>query len=234
MIGALGYRSAERVHYLTLFVTTYVIDEPSSAQTATAATMTTSLNGSTFDVQRAIATSRAPKARVLTQQDIDAGTYTIFDVVLPLPGFATKYPEGRLGDRYREIIRADGLDPDDMFRKQKEYSLVSGDNHSHRPRPLAHPNRYADPSARVRQGGSYRKIFHLATQVKHRLLVYSSPNDDIQQSDEDVLLGRAPPKVVEYDRATMGWPVSDGRSLALQVEMTLGSSTCESFNPPYE
>lgn len=82
------------------------------------------MNGGTFDVHRAIATSRAPKARVLTQADIDAGTYTIFDVVLPLPGFATLYPEGHLGDRYKEIMRADGIDPDDMFRKQKEYSLV--------------------------------------------------------------------------------------------------------------
>lgn len=80
---------------------------------------------SALNLDRALATSRAPKARVLTQEDIDAGTHTIFDVVLPMPGYATVYPEGQLGERYKAIMRADGIDPDNMFRKQKEYSLVS-------------------------------------------------------------------------------------------------------------
>lgn len=73
---------------------------------------------------RAQQISRIAKARPLIQADLNAKTYTIFDVVLPLPGYAVTYPEGSLGERYREIMRNDKIDPDDLFRKQKEYSLV--------------------------------------------------------------------------------------------------------------
>lgn len=63
--------------------------------------------------------SRAPKARALTEQDIASKKYSIFDVVLPLPGYSIIYPEGALGDRYKEIMKEDGLDWTNLFRKQK-------------------------------------------------------------------------------------------------------------------
>lgn len=72
-----------------------------------------------------IATSSVPKVHALTAQDIESGKYTIQDVVLPMPGFAVQYPAGQLGEVYRRVIREDGINPDDMWRKQKEYSLVS-------------------------------------------------------------------------------------------------------------
>jgi tRNA pseudouridine13 synthase len=72
-----------------------------------------------------IATSSVPKVHALTAQDIKSGKYTIQDVVLPMPGFAVQYPAGQLGEVYRRVIREDGINPDDMWRKQKEYSLVS-------------------------------------------------------------------------------------------------------------
>lgn len=89
------------------------------------ATPSTALSGSgPLSSARAQQISRIAKARPLAQADLDAKTYTIFDVVLPLPGYAVTYPEGSLGERYREIMRSDKIDPDDLFRKQKEYSLV--------------------------------------------------------------------------------------------------------------
>lgn len=69
-------------------------------------------------------TTRIPPARLLTQQDIDAKTYSIFDIILPMPGFSIIYPAGQLGETYRDIIKGDKLDSDNLFRKQKEYSLV--------------------------------------------------------------------------------------------------------------
>lgn len=71
-----------------------------------------------------IATSKVPKVRALTAADIAANKHTIYDVVLPMPGFAVQYPAGELGEVYRRVIREDGIDPDNMWRKQKEYSLV--------------------------------------------------------------------------------------------------------------
>lgn len=71
-----------------------------------------------------IATSSVAKVHALTAEDIASGKYTIHDVVMPMPGFAVTYPAGELGEVYRRVIREDGIDPDNMWRKQKEYSLV--------------------------------------------------------------------------------------------------------------
>ena len=38
---------------------------------------------------------------------------------MPLPGTDVAYPGGTLGERYREFLCMDGLDPDDFVRKQK-------------------------------------------------------------------------------------------------------------------
>ena len=59
----------------------------------------------------------APKVKVLTEADLDK--YSIFDVIMPLPGKDVDFPGGSLGERYREFLRRDGLDPDNFVRKQK-------------------------------------------------------------------------------------------------------------------
>ena len=58
-----------------------------------------------------------PRVKVLTEADLYK--YTIFDVVMPLPGKDVSFPEGTLGERYKEFLRADGLDPQNWVRKQK-------------------------------------------------------------------------------------------------------------------
>ena len=55
--------------------------------------------------------------KTLTEEDIDK--YSIFDVIMPLPGIDVAYPGGSLGERYREFLRLDGLDPENFHRKQK-------------------------------------------------------------------------------------------------------------------
>ena len=59
----------------------------------------------------------APVVKTLTEEDADQ--YSIFDVIMPLPGRDVDYPGGQLGERYREFLRLDGLDPDNFIRKQK-------------------------------------------------------------------------------------------------------------------
>ena len=55
--------------------------------------------------------------KALTEEDLDK--HTIFDVVMPLPGKDVAYPGGVLGERYREFVRMDGLDPDNLSSKHK-------------------------------------------------------------------------------------------------------------------
>ena len=59
----------------------------------------------------------APKVKTLTEDDLD--NYTIFDVIVPLPGKDVAFPGGKLGEKYREFLKLDGLDPDSFDRKQK-------------------------------------------------------------------------------------------------------------------
>lgn len=59
----------------------------------------------------------APRIKTLTEEDL--GKYTIFDVIMPLPGTDVAYPGGALGERYRDFLRMDGLDPENFVRKQK-------------------------------------------------------------------------------------------------------------------
>ncbi|KAI0959504.1 hypothetical protein AcW1_004311 [Taiwanofungus camphoratus] len=124
-----------------------------------------------------------PKVKTLTAEDVDK--YGIFDVIMPLPGKDVAFPGGALGERYKEFLRVDGLDPDNFVRKQKEYSL----------------------------GGSYRKIMHLPKELSWSVLRYTDPDVALAQADEDKLLGFDPPVIVE-----------DGRFMALQVQLTLGTA----------
>lgn len=56
--------------------------------------------------------------KVLTDTD-DLAAYTIQDVVLPQPGFDVVYPANALGDKYKEIMGRDGLDPTKMRNNVK-------------------------------------------------------------------------------------------------------------------
>ena len=64
------------------------------------------------------------RARPLTALEASSNTYTIFDIVLPLPGFDILYPSNPSGEEfYKTTMAKDGLDPHDMRRPQKDFSL---------------------------------------------------------------------------------------------------------------
>jgi len=64
------------------------------------------------------------QAHALTQEDIASSRYSIFDIVLPTPGFDVIYPQNDIGDYYVTFMKDHGgLSPYDMRRKKKEFSL---------------------------------------------------------------------------------------------------------------
>ncbi|CAK7263985.1 multisubstrate pseudouridine synthase 7 [Sporothrix epigloea] len=66
------------------------------------------------------------EARALNAEEAASGRYTIFDIVLPVPGFDVLYPENDIGTFYSEFMgdpRNGGLSPHNMRRPQKEFSL---------------------------------------------------------------------------------------------------------------
>ena len=66
------------------------------------------------------------RARPLTAVEVESGRYSIFDIVLPTPGYDVDYPDNDIGDFYKEFMgssRGGGIDPGNMRRKQKDFSL---------------------------------------------------------------------------------------------------------------
>ena len=69
------------------------------------------------------------RARALTQEEADSGRYTVFDIVLPQPGFDVVYPPNKVGEYYKSFMaseRGGGLDPHNMRRSWKDISLSGG------------------------------------------------------------------------------------------------------------
>ncbi|KAF9734584.1 hypothetical protein PMIN06_001280 [Paraphaeosphaeria minitans] len=69
------------------------------------------------------------RARALTAEEAASGQYTIFDIVLPQPGFDVEYPKNEIGKFYEEFMgseRGGGLNPHKMRRPWREVSLSGG------------------------------------------------------------------------------------------------------------
>lgn len=68
---------------------------------------------------------RFERARPLTAEEAASGKYTVYDIVLPLPGFDVLYPSYMV-KFYEETMSKDeygNLDPHDMRRKHRDFSL---------------------------------------------------------------------------------------------------------------
>ncbi|OIW33300.1 pseudouridine synthase [Coniochaeta ligniaria NRRL 30616] len=72
------------------------------------------------------------QVQVLSAEDIASGKHTIFDVVLPQPGYDITYPENDIGEYYKTFMHSEKgghLDPYDMRRPQREFSMSGGYRH---------------------------------------------------------------------------------------------------------
>lgn len=80
----------------------------------------------TEDNQAVDPEDRFIRARALTKDEAESGKYTVFDVVLPTPGYDILYPANELAKFYEDFMgseRGGGLNPYDMRRKWKDASL---------------------------------------------------------------------------------------------------------------
>ena len=66
------------------------------------------------------------RARALTADEAESGSYSIFDIVLPSPGYDIIYPSNGIEKFYEEFMaseRGGGLNPHEMRRQWKDVSL---------------------------------------------------------------------------------------------------------------
>ena len=66
------------------------------------------------------------RARPLSAEEAASGKFTVFDIVLPTPGYDVEYPANSVGEFYKTFMASDrggNMDPHNMRRAQKDFSL---------------------------------------------------------------------------------------------------------------
>lgn len=112
------------------------------------------------DFEEDVATNTFIRARALTKDDIESGKFSIYDVVLPTPGFDIKYPTNpELEKVYVEVMAKDNLDPHNMGRKVREFSLA----------------------------GSYRNIITKPEKLSYDIVKYTDPSQPLVRTDLELL-----------------------------------------------
>ncbi|KAL2813734.1 pseudouridine synthase [Aspergillus granulosus] len=136
------------------------------------------------------------RARALTADEATSGKYTIFDIVLPLPGFDVIYPaDTKMTDFYKTFMgsaRGGGLDPFNMRRKWKDASL----------------------------SGSYRKILsRMGPDLSVDVKLYSRDDEQFVQTDLEALSSKPKDEVKEESGTA-----DAADKIALILKFQLGSS----------
>ncbi|KAI3227947.1 hypothetical protein DTO012A7_6530 [Penicillium roqueforti] len=135
------------------------------------------------------------RARALSAEEAASGKYTIFDLVLPQPGYDIIYPENEMKEFYRRFMESEqggGLDPSNMRRKWKDISL----------------------------SGGYRKIFSrmLGANYSFDIKLYSKDDEQFVKTD----LQNLQPANENTDTAMADETAAD--KLAVVLKFQLGSS----------
>ncbi|KAI1414695.1 pseudouridine synthase [Hypoxylon sp. FL1857] len=121
--------------------------------------------------------ARGLKAHALTEEEASSGKYSIFDVVLPSPGWDVIYPGNELAQFYTEFMAKEengGLDPHNMLRRQKDFSLP----------------------------GSYRKFMgKFISPASASVQTYSNDTEQLVPTDLDLIRSRKAKEAAEHAAA---------------------------------
>ncbi|KAK5074109.1 multisubstrate pseudouridine synthase 7 [Lithohypha guttulata] len=103
------------------------------------------------------------RARALTEEEANSGKYSIFDVVLPQPGYDILYPDNNIGKYYETYMQSEEggrINPHNMRRRHREFSL----------------------------SGSYRKILaRIGQDFEANVHTYDKDDEQFVKTDLDIL-----------------------------------------------
>lgn len=102
------------------------------------------------------------KVKALTEEEINSGVYSIFDVVLPLPGHDITYPNNEMDKWYEEALAKYDLSSEKLKHNVKTFSMA----------------------------GAYRKLLLKPTEMSWEFRSYDSPEETLILSDFEVLKGK--------------------------------------------
>ncbi|KAI8323175.1 tRNA pseudouridine synthase D [Martensiomyces pterosporus] len=101
----------------------------------------------------------------------NADQFSIYDVVLPLPGWAVKYPEHQVKSVYKDLMEEDGLSPFSLDKHPvKEYKLA----------------------------GAYRHMVIKPRDFAYEWMRYNNDKLPLARSDSDAIEGKHVPESIEF------------------------------------
>ncbi|KAI0603473.1 pseudouridine synthase [Biscogniauxia sp. FL1348] len=148
-------------------------------------------NESSRDTSHLLEDDEAPEdpsglqVHALTEEEANSGKYTIYDVVLPSPGWDVMYPPNEIGQFYSEFMAKEEngcLDPQNMRRRQRDFSLP----------------------------GTYRKLMgKIIGTPTASIQVYSDDIEQLVPTDLDIIRSRRSKETQESEpnqqKAREGW-----------------------------
>ncbi|SMN20209.1 similar to Saccharomyces cerevisiae YOR243C PUS7 Pseudouridine synthase [Maudiozyma saulgeensis] len=152
------------------------------------------------DFDEDLNTQEFVRAKPLSQEDIDAGNYSMSDIVLPMPGFDIIYPsDSTLKQVYIDIMKKDNMDPFKMRRKVRDFSVA----------------------------GSYRNVIQKPNELEYKIVHYNESTQQLLNTDLEMLnnkIGKENGQKYMKTKLERFMPDNGGEKTAVLVKMQLGTS----------
>ncbi|KAG2486127.1 hypothetical protein HYH03_015221 [Edaphochlamys debaryana] len=133
------------------------------------------------------ASSRLSAVVLVTEEDERSGRYSVFDVVLPLPGTQVHYPQHETGAEMRRLALEAGVDLEAACAAASASGAAGGGRGGGGGgRGAAHELSFASLT------GDYRRLLHKPGNFSAQLKRYLDPNDDSLAPTDLELLNRQP------------------------------------------
>lgn len=117
-----------------------------------------------------VRTDKYQRARPVTEEEAASGKFSIYDIVLPTPGFDINYPGiPDIEAGYTDLMAKDGLDPKDMVRKVKEFSFA----------------------------GSYRQLIGKVKNLEYQIRHYEESTQQLVYTDLELLNKKQKGEIVD-------------------------------------
>ena len=133
-----------------------------------------SVSASESSTSKSVSTSsyNSVKVKHLTASDIESGKYSIYDIVMPIPGATCEYPAHAVGrEMYERMMESDGVTPQTLqARLSDKHDADTGNI----------VKRY------VLEGG-YRKVLRRVEDIETAVVWYNREDQDLQPTDRDII-----------------------------------------------
>ena len=153
------------------------------------------------DFNEDVSDAKYIRARPLTSEEVSSGKYIMTDIVLPTPGFDIVYPQHeQLYKLYVDLMAKDGMDPADMKRKVRDFSMA----------------------------GSYRNVIQKPKDLEFKIIQYNEPTQQLVNTDLEMLnTKRAKDNCQKYmkDKLERYVPSKGGDRTAVILKFKLGVSS---------